>query len=179
MSQALTEKCDRLFAIYDADGNGHLDSNDVDIMARKILEGGNVPADSAKAKNMTEEFRSWWRSLSDLADADGDGIITREEFRTALGGLPAPQLRETLQRAVDAQFTALDADDDNEIPLDLLVAVFTHGGVSPEDAAEAARALDANGDNTITRDEYVSAWVTFLTSDDPDAPGSRILGRLN
>ncbi|MGW6413030.1 EF-hand domain-containing protein [Streptomyces vinaceus] len=181
MPNVIHEKCDRLFALYDTDGNGRLDHNDVELMVARILAGSNVPADSPKAATVRADYDAWWKALLDHVDANGDGIITQDEFRAAMTGLSPddPAIKTTARKAVDAAFTAMDSDDDDEIPVAALIAMFTRGGVREEDAAEAARVFDLNGDGTITRDEYAHAWLEFFATEDPDAPASRILGKLS
>src|SRR5699024_4747429 len=55
MPDVIQDKCDRLFALYDTDGNGHLDQEDVTLMVDRILAGSNVPADSPKAAALAAE----------------------------------------------------------------------------------------------------------------------------
>ncbi|MFD5142657.1 EF-hand domain-containing protein [Streptomyces sp. NPDC058401] len=181
MTNVIHDKCDRLFAFYDTDGNGRLDRDDVNLMVGRVLAGSHVPLDSPKAAAVRAEYDAWWQSLVDHADTDADGVITQDEFRTAMSGLSPdrPAIQSTVRKAVDATFTAMDTDDDNQIPVSVVVAMFTSGGLSHESAAEAARVLDINGDGTITRDEYATAWLGFFLTDDPDAPASRILGKLS
>lgn len=181
MPDVIHDKCDRLFALYDADGNGHLDHEDVKLMVNRILIGSNVPADSPKAAALEADYDAWWRALLAHADVNGDGVITRDEFRTTMSGLSAadPALHNTVRQAVDAVFSALDSDDDNKIPATALVAMFSRGGLSQDDATEAARVFDLDSDGTITREEYATRWLDFFTTDDPEAPASRILGKLS
>jgi Ca2+-binding EF-hand superfamily protein len=181
MPDVIHDKCDRLFALYDADGNGHLDHEDVKIMVNRILVGSNVPAESPKAASLQADYDAWWQELLAHADINGDGVITLDEFRATMSGLSHdnPALLGTVRQAVDAVFTALDSDDDNEIPAAALVAMFTRGGLDQDDAAEAARVFDLDGDGVITREEYATRWLDFFTTDDPEAPASRILGKLS
>ncbi|MFJ6797179.1 hypothetical protein [Streptomyces sp. NPDC091268] len=64
------------------------------------------------------------------------------------------------------------------LDIEISPAGLTPGGLSEEDANEAVRAFDLDGDGVGTREEYVGPWLDFFATDAPDAPASRILGRL-
>ncbi|WP_326586199.1 hypothetical protein [Streptomyces sp. NBC_01294] len=108
------------------------------------------------------------------AEAEADGAwrpvlldLQREHDRDALetswdrARSARSWTRSTNSRAswsVDAVFTAMDSDDDNQIPLSVLTTMFTRGGLSEDDAAEAARVFDVDGDGTVTHEEYAAPW---------------------
>src|SRR5437879_4890694 len=88
-------------------------------------------------------------ALFSQLDTNGDGVITKEEFkagiaklRAATGGAPAggrPSVDDVL-------FRALDLNGDGKISAEELSR-----------AAESLKKLDLNGDGFITRDELMAA----------------------
>jgi Ca2+-binding EF-hand superfamily protein len=85
------------------------------------------------------------------ADANRDGYLTQEEFRTLRRGPgdgprrgpPGAEHAEHAQRMADARFRALDANRDGKVTLEEM---------RPQVEARF-RAMDANSDQAITRDE--------------------------
>ena len=85
------------------------------------------------------------------ADANRDGFLTQEEFRTLRRGPgdgprrgpPGHDHAEHAQRMADARFRALDANRDSKVTLEEM---------RPQVEARF-RAMDANGDQAVTRDE--------------------------
>ena len=85
------------------------------------------------------------------ADANRDGFLTQEEFRTLRRGPgdgprrgpPGHDHAEHAQRMADARFRALDANRDGKVTLEEM---------RPQVEARF-RAMDANGDQAVTRDE--------------------------
>ena len=180
MTQTSEVKCDRLFALYDADGDGYITRNDIDLLLRSLLGNAGLDADSPKGLAVSREFADVWEELAGLADADSDGRVTRDEYRAAMAGLPpeAARLHEAYRRALGAWFDVLDTDDDGSLPADWLAGMYAHGNIPAQDAAEAVRAMDTNGDGSIERDEFVAMWMDFFTNGDAEAPSSRLLGQL-
>jgi EF-hand domain pair len=85
------------------------------------------------------------------ADANRDGFLTQEEFRTLRRGPgdgprrgpPGHDHAEHAQRMADARFRALDANRDGKVTLEEM---------RPQVEARF-RAMDANGDQAVTQDE--------------------------
>jgi Ca2+-binding EF-hand superfamily protein len=85
------------------------------------------------------------------ADANRDGFLTQEEFRTLRRGPgdgprrgpPGHDHAEHAQRMADARFRALDANRDSKVTLEEM---------RPQVEARF-RAMDANGDQAVTREE--------------------------
>ncbi|MEW2570656.1 EF-hand domain-containing protein [Streptomyces sp. NPDC047070] len=72
-----------VFTLFDADGNGVLESDDFDLMSGRVAAA--VPgADEARKQAMQDGFRSYWHTLAGEADADGDGRITYDEYRACV-----------------------------------------------------------------------------------------------
>jgi Ca2+-binding EF-hand superfamily protein len=118
--------------------------------------------------------------MVDHADTDNDGRVSRAEFRAAMADLSSrAPIVDSVEGAINAVFSVLDSDDDDQVPVTEVVRMFTKSGVSDQDAAQSAQALDLNNDGVITRKEYTTVWLGYFTDNDPNTPASRILGNLD
>ncbi|QFZ19290.1 lipase family protein [Saccharothrix syringae] len=73
------------FDLLDADGDGTLTRDDVDVLALRRAQGLGEPPGSPRARALRAEYRGRWDDLARRADADRDGRISRDEFRRLLG----------------------------------------------------------------------------------------------
>ena len=69
-----------------------------------------------------------------------------------------------------------DQDDDKRLSADEYVKLEWCYGVTEEEAREAFRHLDRDGDGYLTLEEIMKAIKEFYLSDDPDAPGNWLFG---
>ena len=87
-------------------------------------------------------------------------------------------LPEHTRALYEAIIQAMDSDSDGKISFDeyqkLLVGFLGHqpGG----DEKSAFQRADGDGDGSLTLDEARQFVTEFVLSNDPDAPGSRLLG---
>ncbi|MFB4274601.1 EF-hand domain-containing protein [Nonomuraea sp. MTCD27] len=164
-SDVINAKCDKFFAVFDVNGNGYIERQDIDLLKANVLKAGSVPPESAKAQTFNHEYDVLWRALVEAVDKDGDGRLSREEFRQALGGLHAAGMRDALYRAAAAVHVAVDTDDDGVFRVEDLVHLYTTCGVPLDIAQSVAAGMDRNGDGTITTAEYATAWTEYFTLD--------------
>ncbi|MER5866197.1 EF-hand domain-containing protein [Kitasatospora sp. NPDC002040] len=179
-SDVLRRKYDRAFDLFDADGNGVLEERDFVALAESIARATGLADGSAKEAALLREWRRSWTVLLEQADADQDGRISREEFQQALSGTygdPA-KLAHDLRSGFEAEFAAIDSDDDGVAPVEQMEAFLTAWGLEPAEAKAASRALDQDGDGHITLEEYLTGWTAYLLDEDGDAVGSTLLGPL-
>ncbi|MFS8197533.1 EF-hand domain-containing protein [Streptomyces sp. CWNU-52B] len=72
-----------VFTLFDADGNGVLESDDFDLMSSRVAAA--VPdADEARKQAMHGGFMSYWKTLAGELDADRDGRITYDEYQACV-----------------------------------------------------------------------------------------------
>ncbi|WP_232269855.1 EF-hand domain-containing protein [Streptomyces gobiensis] len=164
-----------MFDTIDADGNGVIERNDLERLARNIVTA------AARDTDVVEwEYRKVWDALADEVDTDRDGRISREEFHRAMESRAQDDrlIERTFRPAIQAEFSAVDADGDGSITRDELVQTVQQLGASREEAQRGFDRLDQDGDGRIDFEEYWDAWLTQLTSEDPDAPGSALFGML-
>lgn len=74
--------------------------------------------------------------------------------------------------------TLCDTDGDGQINQDEFRAMQDSFGTVPTDTDAAFTALDTDKSGTITVDEYLVAVRQYYTSDDPEAPGNWLYGKI-
>ncbi|MEU6208394.1 EF-hand domain-containing protein [Streptomyces sp. NPDC047023] len=179
-SDVISRKYDRTFDMLDTDGNGVLEEKDFVVLAESIARATGVAGGSVKEAVLLREWRHCWATLLEYADADRDGRISREEFHRAMAGAYGdPELlARNLRTGFEAEFAAIDADDDGVATVGQMQAFLVGWGLEPDRARAAAARLDRDGDGRITLDEYLTGWSAFLLAEDPEDAGSTLLGPL-
>lgn len=175
-------KLDRSFDMLDANGDGRIGETDVISLAAKLGAAFSV-ADRERVDRLQQAFAELW--ASDLAgmDADGDGRISREEWRAGLRGSVARDREGFLGRMATmtrAWLALCDSDGDGHITRTEYVNAYTATLALPaERLHQAFTALDADGDGILSGDELINAVDDYYASEDPDAPGNQLFGPLN
>jgi Ca2+-binding EF-hand superfamily protein len=151
---------DLTFDVLDANANGVLEEQDFLTLGKSIARAAGAVDGSAKATTLAGEWRRCWVLLLEHADVNGDGLISREEFRQAMSGaLGDPAVLErNLRAGFEAEFAVIDADDDGVAAVDQMAAFLVAWGLESDLARTVAVRLDRDGDGRITREEYVTGW---------------------
>ena len=129
----------RRFAAIDANGNGVLDAGDYQLAARRLCEAFGYAADSAPARAVATALGALFDRMLAHMDADGDRVITRDEFVTAAGREIGDRAGFDAAAGATARTLIQVADTDGNGVLDAgeytrLAAVY---GVDPDQAARA------------------------------------------
>lgn len=173
------KKLSRLFAVLDADHNNQLERSDytgvVSNLAR-IHGWAQGSPQYAKAEGL---YLTIWDKLKTLADQDGDGKVTLDEFLEfhALM-LSTPEMYEQITvETVELLFGAFDRDRDGQLSRDDFRDFFDAYGIRDKAADEAFQKLDTSGDGQISKEEALQRVQEYYFSNDPAAAGNWLFGR--
>ncbi|MFB0619329.1 EF-hand domain-containing protein [Streptomyces sp. AGS-58] len=120
-----TEANDRVklvFSLFDADGNGVLESDDFELMGKRVIAAVPEAGDGVKDK-MLDAFRRYWETLVRELDADGDGRISPEEFTAVV--LAPERFDATVDDFADALAAMGDPDGDGLVERAHFTALMT------------------------------------------------------
>ncbi len=172
------KKLELLFRVYDADYNGTIDGQDFELAVDNLRRVTGASEDSEAVGKLRQGFADNWVELKAMADTDGDGKVTLEEwyahngrkleteegFNYIAGGLS------------DLIFELFDADHNDAFSLteyrDFCWA-FRLRGFSEE---ENFKHLCPEGES-FTRAHFLNLIKEFF-GNDPDAPGNSLFGPI-
>ena len=173
--QAMLE---RRFAVVDTDGNGMWQPADYQLLTRRLCETFGRDPDSAAGRALATAQRALFDIMLAHMDANGDRVISRDEFVAAVG--PGIGHRAGFDTAVEAAALSLIqvADTDGNGVLDpgeytRLAAVY---GAHADAAERAFGRLDQDRNGVLDAAELTLAIRQFFASRDPDAQGSAAFG---
>jgi len=176
----LHRKFDQRFALFDADGDGRLTKTDFDRTARTFLGAFGVPAESPRGRDVLAAYASLWNGLIHSADDDGDGRLSRAEFRAYLSSAEFRTFGydATCGRIAEAVLAVCDTDGDGRLSYQEFGAIPGIAALPEGERREVFDRLDADGSGQLDLAELHAAQREFYTSADPQAPGNRLFGRL-
>ncbi|WP_433513220.1 EF-hand domain-containing protein [Nonomuraea sp. CA-143628] len=168
-----------LFALLDSTGDGQIAADDFKRIADDLCAVVAPDPDSRQHQAIHQLCADWWEHVREDADIDGDAAVSEAEFIQAVDRLVAghPQFQQMTITLSCTAFDAADTDEDGFISAPELDRFFSAMGIPHEVAEGAFAQLDSDGDGRISRQEYGEGVWMLITSEDPDAPGSAILGQ--
>jgi Ca2+-binding EF-hand superfamily protein len=176
LSQFQRRKLARMFDLYDVDRDGYIEAVDYARVGEGFATATGSAPGSADYEKLRAAYLGFWEQLRQVADADRDGRITREEFVASYETLLA--MRETIAGVSHAILQLTDRDGDGKITPAEFEANLRAYGLPAAAAAEAFGHLDRDGDGYIDVDELVQNVEEFFYGEDPSAPGNWLVGPL-
>ncbi|WP_424188275.1 EF-hand domain-containing protein [Actinokineospora sp. G85] len=167
-------KLDRLFTILDTDNNGYIEQSDFELFAAKVIDGAGAK-ETPEARIVRRQAASFWSTLSEALDADGDERVSRDEFASTAD--LEPVLDAAIKLGVSAR-DVTDIDHDGRISLSEWVTLDAMLGIPRTDSEEGFHALDTDGDGFVSQPEYVRGVEQFFRSEDASAPGNWAFGKF-
>ncbi|WP_156757162.1 EF-hand domain-containing protein [Actinokineospora pegani] len=114
-----------IFTLLDSNNNGHIESDDFELTAERVVAAVPRASEAAK-KAMTTAYRKHWALLAAELDADRDGRVSLEEYSACV--LSPERFDDTLTDFAEALATLGDPDGDGLIDRPDFVALMTAVG---------------------------------------------------
>lgn len=175
----LERKYAKRFEMLDADGSGVVDRADFELLTDRLVKGLGVTDGSPKAERVRAGYLELWSSLRRMI-GDGDEL-SRPAFISGLIRMAGDRagFKRVIEPLARLNLSLCDADGDgnlNEAEFVNLLKLFNATSVG--EAGEIFHRLDANGDGFLSLEEILDALCDFYVSEDPNAPGNSLFGKL-
>ncbi|EPH46076.1 EF-hand domain-containing protein [Streptomyces aurantiacus] len=176
-------KAERHFEALDTNGDGILTFDDLRLSAERMLAWEQESPGAARSRldRFDTGLRAWWDHLTVL-DRNDDGEISPEEFLKGYERVfrtDSDAYGQAARSGASARFDLGDTNGDGVIDEEEFTALFRISfGMPGPTAAQVFSSFLPDGERTLSKDVYVRHAMEFLTGDDPDSPGSGLLGPL-
>jgi Ca2+-binding EF-hand superfamily protein len=173
-------KFDRLFAIFDAGGDGYITQDDFDGLVDRVVSVDHGASNGARAQALRDAADRFWSGVKEHLEVDSSGRISREAFRAGLeeAFLRAGRFEELIRPAAEAWFDLYDADGDGRVSYREYELLQLTARRPAGDVKAGFRAIDVNADGYLTLEEFSGLLHDYYHSDDGDAPGNWLFGPL-
>ncbi|MGW6930987.1 EF-hand domain-containing protein [Lentzea sp. NPDC054927] len=179
MNEVLLHRIEATFAHYDANGNGVIELADLYALANRLMRGFGEPASSERGRELIETSDKFWETLIARCDTDRDGRITLDEYRTAMVAVLADvnEFDDMYLEVSESLLALADANGDGRVEEAEFQVLLKARGLSDAECGVAFAHLDADGDGSISLQEYVDAVHEYYTNPAEGTPGSWLYPR--
>ncbi|MFD5765885.1 EF-hand domain-containing protein [Streptomyces sp. NPDC127049] len=172
MRTEAAQRVELVFSLFDANGNGVVDSDDFDLMTGRVLEVATT-SDAGARDALRTSFRRWWTTLATELDANGDGVITVDEFRPFV--LDPERFGPTVAEFAVALSALGDPDGDGLIERPLFLSLMTAIGFEDANIHALFDAFGPDADDRITVATWAAGIVDYYAPDLAGIPGDQLV----
>jgi len=162
MASANHERLRRYFESLDVDSDGHLEREEWEAPARRILEALGEPGSSPGAQSVVDAYRGMWDYLAGQA-----GALTFGQFEQAVDShIVNPRdagFSEVLRNAISAVADLVDHDAKGAVTPEGFSTWLRAVGADTARAPETFRQIDGDDDGDLTVDELMGAVRDYHT----------------
>lgn len=160
---------------FDVDNSGGIDDKEFSAAAERLCRVHGWSLKEGKGADVLKRLLAIWEELRQ-GDVDGDNEVDKDEW-CALWKDGSTQGWQGKYK--DLIFDLHDTSGDGSVGEDEFVAVNAMGDISASDCKLAFNKMTNNGSLDLTRDAYTKLFNEYFSSDDVNAPGNFIFGRLS
>ncbi|MEV0915758.1 EF-hand domain-containing protein [Streptomyces sp. NPDC049967] len=174
-------KAQHYYNVFHNERDGWVSETDVYAWVGRTTREFKLTPGTAPASALQRSLLEYWKRLFVPMDADGDGVVSRDEFLAgfvSLGDKPDDYARIVTPSAQVFVATA-DVDGDGELDKSEFKRLFQSSfALSDEDIDVSFADIDTDSSGSISTDELRAAIRVFHSSTDPNDRGHRLLGAL-
>ena len=174
------KKIEKLFEVYDANGNGHLDMNDAVVLTDRFsVEFGWPKGGLAESKFKAAFFKIWTRMFRE-ADVNHDRMVSKQEFLNYFERATEDDAHFYIhiKPILDELFPVLDSDNDGLLTKTDYKAFYRACNNTDDDAEFAFSSMDINKDGVISHFEFYNMMYHFYMSGNPKHNSRNFFGRI-
>lgn len=166
--------------LFDSNKSGSIDKNDLEGIANKVAKVRGFKPGDAKFKEIQESLQTIWNLLQQHGDADNDGQVSAKEWIEICDDYAKnPNAPQQWQNAcMKFIFDIEDASKDGSIDADEFSTIYASFGLDKVEAVQAFNKL-SKGKSSVTWNEFQELWKEYFTSEDPNAAGNFIFGKIS
>jgi Ca2+-binding EF-hand superfamily protein len=171
-----TEAIDRVrlvFSLFDANGNGWLDVDDFELMARRVVLAAPEAGEPAK-KAMTAAFRRYWATLASELDVDSDGRVTLDEYVDRV--LSPERFDGTIADFAESLAALGDPDGDGLVERPAFMALMAAIGFDRANINSLFDAFSPSETDQIEAAVWAAGIKDYYSPDMTAIPGDHLVG---
>ncbi|KOV83929.1 EF-hand domain-containing protein [Nocardia sp. NRRL S-836] len=173
MQKNALERVSVVFALFDRNGDGHLQAEDFEIMADDVVAAAPRSSDGAKDA-MRSAFERYWSTLVTELDTDRDGSITFEEFADCV--LEPERFHDTVGEFAEALAALGDPDGDGLVERPVFLALMTAIGFEQDAIHALFDAFGPSESDQITVSTWVAGIKDYYSPTKTGIPGDQLVG---
>ena len=179
MDELREKKFTRLFEIFDANQNGHLDMNDAVLIMDNFREEFGWREGGENDRKFRGAFLKIWTKLFREADTNHDRKVSKEEFLVYYEKVTSNDIAfyAYLKPFMDELFPAIDENNNGILSKDNYCSFYRACNNSDEDAELAFHEMDANKDGYISHLEFYTMFYQFHMNSNPKHASRHFFGR--
>lgn len=175
------KKIEKLFEVYDANGNGHLDMNDAVVLAERFIKEFAWPKGGPAESEFKGGFFKIWTRLFREADANHDHTVSKKEFLQYYEKITSDDAHfyKHIKPFLDDLFSLLDTDKDGLLTKEDYKAFYRAFNNSDEEAESAFSKMDVNNDGVISHLEFYTMMYHFYMCPNPNHHSRNFFGMVS
>lgn len=144
----------RSFSQLDTNGNGVLEQEDFQALARRALQELGEAPNSPKRQALIQSYDSLWSNIA-MGDTDDDGSVDREEYKAFMTNVASRHTITGIMTRISMSIT--DLDGDGKISLEEYLRSPNFTGDPLPVRHELFRKMDTDGDGYVSSQEMAQA----------------------